>query len=124
MPAAGTSTHPSQEQPQGDCLPIRVLLADDYADIRDWLKIILQAKGYQVDAEAATGEEAVALALRLKPDLILMDLHMPSLNGLDAAKEILRLLPATHVLILTTHVNPAEVHDGLQIGVRGFAAKT
>lgn len=105
-------------------MPTHVLLADDYEGVRDWLKVVLESKGYLVDGEAASGEEAVALAHRFHPDLIVMDYRMPVLNGLDAAREILREMPATCVVMHTSCVNQAEMREGLQIGIRGFAAKT
>ena len=108
----------------GKQLPTRVLLADDYDEVRLWLKTVLEAKGYQVDLEAASGEEAVALAVHHEPDLIVMDFHMPLLNGLDAARKILQALPAIHVIMLTSHVNQDHLAEGLQIGIRGFAVKT
>lgn len=105
-------------------MPTHVLLADDYPEIRDWLKCVLESKGYQVDAEASSGQEAVSLALRFRPDVIVMDRQMPYLNGLEASKEILRSLPNTHVVMLTTYADESDVAEGLRIGIRGFAAKT
>jgi len=103
---------------------IHVVIADDYPLVLDWLRIILEAKGYVVDAEASNGRDAVSLALRFRPDIVVMDFHMPLLNGVEAAREILRKLPETGVIILTTVVAEADVSEGLQIGIRGFAAKT
>ena len=107
-----------------ETLPTRVLLVDDCESVRDWLKAVLESKGYQIDGEAACGKEGVALALRLQPDVVLMDFQMPRLNGLAAAKEILRELPATRVIILTTYADRGDVREGLRIGIRGFAPKT
>jgi DNA-binding NarL/FixJ family response regulator len=103
---------------------VHVVLADDYPLVLDWLKIILEANGYVVDGEAANGRDAVSLALRFRPDIVVMDLHMPFLNGVEAAREILRKLPQTGVIILTTTAAETDVSEGLQIGIRGFAAKT
>ena len=105
-------------------MAVHVVIADDYPLVLDWLKIILEAKGYVVDAEAANGRDAVSLALRFRPDIVVMDLHMPLLNGIEAAREILRKLPNTRVIILTTAAAETDVSEGLQIGIRGFAAKT
>jgi DNA-binding NarL/FixJ family response regulator len=105
-------------------MPTHVLLADDYPQIRDWLKTVLESKRYQVDAEASSGEEAVSLALRFRPDVIVMDRQMPCLNGLEASREILRSLPHTHVIMFTTYADESDVAEGLRIGIRGFAIKT
>ena len=104
-------------------MPTRVLLADDYPQIRDWLKSVLESKGYHIDAEASSGREAVSLALRFRPDVIVMDRQMPSLNGLEAAREILRSLPRTLVIMFTTDADQSDVAEGLRIGIRGFAVK-
>ena len=105
-------------------MPTHVLLADDYPQIRDWLKTVLESKGYHVDAEAASGEEAVSLALRFRPEVIVMDRQMPCLNGLEASREILRSLPGTLVIMFTTYADQSDVAEGLRIGIRGFAVKT
>jgi DNA-binding NarL/FixJ family response regulator len=105
-------------------LAVHVVIADDYPLVLDWLKIVLEAKGYVVDAEASNGRDAVSLALRFRPDIVVMDLHMPLLNGVEAAREILRKLPKTAVIILTTVAAETDVSEGLEIGIRGFAAKT
>jgi len=100
------------------------LLADDYPLVLEWLRIILERKGYVVDGEASNGRDAVSLALRFRPDVVLMDLHMPLLSGIKAAREILRYLPNTAVIIQTTAAAEADVSEGLEIGIRGFVAKT
>ena len=101
-----------------------VLLADDYPPIRDWVKSVLQSNGFEVDAEASSGKEAVSLALRFRPDVIVMDRQMPCLNGLEAAREILRTMPGTHVVMFTNHADESDLAEGLRIGIRGFAVKT
>ena len=105
-------------------MAVHVVVADDYPLVLDWLKIVLEANGYVVDGDAANGRDAVSLALRFRPDIVVMDLHMPLLNGVEAAREILRKLPQTGVIILTTIAAETDVSEGLQIGIRGFAAKT
>jgi DNA-binding NarL/FixJ family response regulator len=100
------------------------LLADDHSAISDWLKIVFEAEGYHVDGEAASGQEAVTLALRYRPDIVVMDLQMPVLNGLEAAREILKALPAIHVVLFTAYASETDVLEGLRIGVRGFSQKT
>ena len=105
-------------------MPTRVLLADDQSAICDWLKIVFESEGYHVDGEATNGQEAISLALRFRPDVIVIDLQMPVLNGLDAARAILNALPATLVILYSANVLEAEVLDGLGIGIRGFSQKT
>jgi len=100
-----------------------VLLADDYPQIREWLKLVLESKGFVVDAEAANGRDAVFMTRRYRPDLVIMDLQMPELNGLEAAQLILGSFPDTHVIMLTTSASQAAVREGLRIGIRGFVAK-
>ena len=104
-------------------MPTHVLLADDYPQIRDWLKSVLESKGYHIDAEASSGREAVSLALRFRPDVIVMDRQMPRLDGLEASREILRSLPRTHVIMFTTDADQSDLAEGLRIGIRGFAVK-
>lgn len=103
---------------------VHVLLADDYSLVLEWLKIILEAKGYVVDGEAKNGRDAVSLALRFRPDIVLIDRDVPLLNGVEAAREILRGLPKTGIIILTISAGETDVAQGLEIGVRGFAVKT
>jgi DNA-binding NarL/FixJ family response regulator len=105
-------------------MPIHFLLADDYPLVLEWLRIVLEAKGYVVDGEATNGRDAVTLALHFRPDIVLMDLHMPMWNGIRAAREILRNLPNTAVIILTTAAADSDVSEGLEIGIRGFVTKT
>ena len=109
--------------PLGDSLAKYVLLADDYPQIREWLKFVLESSGFVVDAEAANGREAVFMTRRYQPDLVIMDLQMPELNGLKAAQMILGSFPATHVIMLTTYASEPAVREGLRIGIRGFVAK-
>lgn len=105
-------------------MPTRILLVDDCEAVRDWLKTVLESRGYQVEGEASDGKEGIALAIRLQPDVVVMDFKMPTLNGLAAAREILRELPATRVIILTTYADRGDVREALSIGIRGFAPKT
>jgi DNA-binding NarL/FixJ family response regulator len=101
-----------------------VLLADDHRIIRDGMKVFLEREGYRVNAEAQNGQEAVRLALRLKPEVVVLDITMPVLNGLEAAREILRSAPATKVILLSMHDESPYVLDALRIGVKGFVTKT
>lgn len=105
-------------------LPTQVLLADDHAIVRDGIKVLLEREGYQINAEAANGQEAVQLALERQPDVVVLDITMPVLNGLDAAREILRKLPKTKAILLTVHDEDIYVLEGLRIGVKAFVTKT
>ena len=105
-------------------MPIQVLLADDHQIVRDGMKVFLEREGYKVNAEAQNGQVAVGLALKLQPEVVVLDITMPVLNGLDAAREILRQAPATKAILLTMHDDSKYVLEGLRIGVKGFVTKT
>ena len=103
---------------------IRVLLADDQAMIRAGLRKILESEPeLDVVAEAADGSEAVAEATRLRPDVVLMDIRMPVLDGIEATRRITRSVPSTRVLILTTFGLDTYVFDSLRSGASGFMLK-
>jgi DNA-binding NarL/FixJ family response regulator len=103
---------------------IRVLLADDEAMIRAGVAAILSAdKGIEVVAEAADGREAVAQALATRPDVVLLDIRMPVLDGLAAGAEIRRVLPDVGVIILTTFGEDAYIERALGFGASGFLLK-
>jgi DNA-binding NarL/FixJ family response regulator len=104
---------------------IRVLLADDEALVRAGLRTILAAApDMQVVAEAADGREAVAVARAERPDVALLDIRMPVLDGLSAAAELARTVPATAVIMLTTFSEDAYIAEALECGVSGFLLKT
>lgn len=102
----------------------RVLIADDQALVRVGLRKILETEpGTQVVGEAEDGEAAVAAARRLRPDLILMDIRMPVLDGIEATRRIVAEQPQTRVLILTTFGLDGYVYDALRVGASGFMLK-
>jgi two-component system, NarL family, response regulator NreC len=101
-----------------------VLIADDHRIIRDGMRVFLEREGYKVNGDAQNGQEAVRLALKLRPDVAVLDITMPILNGLDAAREILHNAPATKVILLTMHDEAIYVLDALRAGVKGFVTKT
>ena len=104
--------------------PIRVLLVDDQEIVRQGLATILKyAPGIQVAGEASDGEEAVALAQALRPDVILMDLKMPRLGGIPATRRIRATLPETRVIILTTYDTDDLVFEGIKAGAQGYLLK-
>lgn len=105
-------------------MAIQILLADDHQIVRDGLKAILEKEGYRVNAEASNGQEAVRLAQQTRPDIAVLDISMPVLNGLDAAREILQQLPSTKTILLTMHTDKSYVLEGLRAGIKGFVTKT
>ncbi|MET7935240.1 response regulator transcription factor [Streptomyces sp. NPDC005322] len=101
----------------------RVLVADDEELIRTGFRLILSSRGIEVVGEAADGVQAVAEAERLRPDVVLMDIRMPNLDGLQAARRVLRLLPDCRVLMLTTFDLDRYVYEALAAGASGFLLK-
>jgi DNA-binding NarL/FixJ family response regulator len=103
---------------------IRVIVADDQALVRGGLKMILEAqRDITVVAEAADGVQAVDLATRLHPDVVLMDIRMPRLDGIDATRRLVEVAPQTRIVILTTFGLDRYVYEGLQAGASGFVLK-
>jgi DNA-binding NarL/FixJ family response regulator len=104
---------------------LRLLVADDHAVLRTGLKALLEAQpGWKVEAEAADGREAVAKAKELKPDIAVIDISMPSLNGLEATRQILKNGPRTKVLILTMHESDPLIREVLDAGAKGYLLKS
>lgn len=104
---------------------VPILIADDHDVVREGLKMLLAARaGFRVCGEAATGREAVALALELEPRVVVLDFSMPELNGLEATRQIRKALPDTEVLILTMHDSETLAREVLAAGARGFVLKT
>lgn len=103
---------------------LRILLADDHEIIRGGLISLLTAQpGWTVVGQASTGVEAVRLARELKPDIIIMDMTMPELNGLEATRQIIQELPHAEILILTVHGSEKLLRDVQEAGARGFVLK-
>jgi DNA-binding NarL/FixJ family response regulator len=102
---------------------LRVLVSDDHVVILDALVALLSAHGFRVVGAAENGRRAVALARKCRPDVVLLDVAMPVMGGLEAARHILRAAPETRVLFLTGHAEDHVVLEGLRIGVRGFVVK-
>jgi len=105
--------------------PIRIVLADDHPVYRDGLAGLLSSTtDLTVIGQAATGMEAVALAESLTPDVVVLDLNMPELNGVDAARRIVGAAPHTAVLMLTMYDDDALVFQAIQAGARGYVLKS
>ena len=103
---------------------IRILLADDHMMVRQGIRALLEKEGFEVVAEAMDGREAVRLAEKLKPDVAVLDIAMPLLNGIDAAREIRRVSPHTKTTLLTVHEENQYVVEALRAGVTGYVVKT
>jgi DNA-binding NarL/FixJ family response regulator len=103
---------------------MRILIADDVAAIRKQLSSILTAQlGLEVCGEAANGKEAVQKARDLNPDLIILDITMPLMNGLEAARTIRGFAPEVPILILTVHKSRQLIEEAQKMGVRGYVTK-
>jgi DNA-binding NarL/FixJ family response regulator len=103
---------------------VRVLVADDQALVRAGLRMLLSGEDdIEVVAEAANGREAVALAAQHRPDVVLMDIRMPELDGLEASRRILAADPGARVLVLTTFGLDEYVYEALRVGASGFVLK-
>jgi two-component system response regulator NreC len=103
---------------------IRVLIADDHALVRDGIKSLLGlTEEIEVVGEASDGREAIEQARRLKPDVILMDIAMPGLGGLEATLELKREAPKSRVLVLTQYDDPVYIRRFLKIGIAGYVLK-
>lgn len=103
----------------------RILVADDHEVVRKGLVSLLQAQPeWQVVGEAGEGREAVEKAQQLKPDVVILDIGMPNLNGLEATRQILKFNPQARILILTLHDSDQVVREVLNAGARGFLLKS
>src|SRR3954454_10228022 len=104
---------------------LRILIADDHALIREGTCVVIgREPGWEVCGQAANGREAVAQAIALEPDIVVLDMTMPELNGLDAAIQIRRKLPSTEVLLLSGYGSEELIHAAFKAGVKSFIIKT
>jgi DNA-binding NarL/FixJ family response regulator len=105
--------------------PFRILLADDHEVVRAGLRALLEEQqGWEVVAEAVDGREAVEKATKLKPDAVVIDIAMPSLNGLEAVRQIVKAVPHCRVLVLTMYDSDPLIQQVLQAGARGYLLKS
>jgi two-component system response regulator NreC len=103
---------------------LRILLADDHTLLRQGLRKILQERpDWEVVAEAGDGREAVRQTLAVQPDIAILDIGMPLLNGIEATRQIVRRLPDMHILILSMHANEAYIIQALKAGAKGYLLK-
>jgi DNA-binding NarL/FixJ family response regulator len=105
-------------------MPVRILIADDHGIVRKGLRALLQSKrGWKICAEVSNGRQAVEKAQALKPDVAILDISMPQLNGIEALRQIRKLSPGTETLILSMHRSEKLVRDAIEAGARGYLAK-
>src|SRR6201987_2983358 len=105
--------------------PLRILIADDHELVRQGLKVLLSSKpGWVVCAEAATGREAIAKAEKHRPNLVVMDIAMPELNGLEAIRSISKMLPKTEFVVLSGHYSDQLVTEVVEAGPHAYVLKS
>jgi two-component system, NarL family, response regulator NreC len=105
-------------------MPIRILLAEDHVMVRQGLRVLLERAGMIVIGEASDGQEALRLAHEYTPDVAVLDIAMPSLNGLETARRLRETLPQTKIVLLTMHTEEPYVLEALQAGAVGYVLKT
>jgi DNA-binding NarL/FixJ family response regulator len=103
---------------------IGIVLVDDHPIFRQGLKSLLEREGFGISAEGADGLEAIRLAKEFQPDLVVLDLSMPGVNGLEAAREIQNVAPRTKVVLVTVHRQEQYVVEAIRAGIRGYIFKS
>ena len=104
-------------------MPVSILLADDHPLFLQGLRAQLEKDGFTVVGEGANGMEAIKLAEKFRPDIVILDFSMPRLNGLDAAKEIRRVSPRSKMILLTVHQEEEYVIEAINAGIKGYVLK-
>jgi NarL family two-component system response regulator LiaR len=102
---------------------VRILIADDHSLFRDGLRSLLQAQGHEIIGEARNGREALALVRELQPELVLMDVQMPELDGIEATRLIMAEMPEMKVVVLTASEEEAKLFEAIKAGAQGFLQK-
>src|SRR5690242_13210565 len=103
---------------------LKILIADDHGIVRTGLRLLLEREGeIEVVGEAADGRELVRLATELKPDIAVVDIGMPLLNGIDAAAQVKREAPSVAIIILSMHADESYIARALNVGARGYLLK-
>ena len=120
----GEADYTGEGKAMSSSAPIKVLSVDDHSLVRDGITFAIQSQpDMVVVAEAANGTEAVAMFRQFRPDVTLMDLHMPVMNGIEATLEIKRIAPSARVLVLTTYSGDMQATRALQAGADGYLLK-
>ena len=104
-------------------MPIRIVLADDHVLVRQGLRSLLEREKFQVVAEASDGQEAIRLVGTHHPDIAVIDISMPILNGIDTVRELGRSCPKTKAILLTQHEEDQYIREALEVGVKGYVVK-
>jgi DNA-binding NarL/FixJ family response regulator len=105
-------------------MTVRILIADDHEVVRRGVRVLLESRpGWRVVGEALNGRDALAKAKQLKPDVVILDISMPELNGMEATRQIVKAVPNTEVLILTMHESEELVRRMVDAGARGYVSK-
>ena len=103
---------------------MKILIVDDHEALRAGVRTVLENHGFEVCGEAADGQEALSRALQLRPDLVILDITMPVLDGFSAAREIHKKLPGVGILLLSMHESASMVNVAKSSGARGYVAKS
>ncbi|MBI2815621.1 MAG: response regulator transcription factor [Acidobacteria bacterium] len=104
---------------------LKILIADDNESLRQALKELLELKrGWKVIGEAANGRDAIQKAEQFQPEVVLLDINMPEVNGLDAARQIHQTLPKVRLIILTVHDSPQMIREAFETGIHGYVVKS
>jgi DNA-binding NarL/FixJ family response regulator len=108
----------------GEASGLRLFLAEDHLVVREGLRALLQQEGFTIVGEASDGRTAVEACHALQPDIAILDLAMPQLNGIDAARAIRQLSPDTQIILLTMYTEESCVRESLRVGIRGYVLKS
>jgi DNA-binding NarL/FixJ family response regulator len=120
-----TETHPLLSANKGPKVTTRILLVDDHPIVREGLRIVLQRRaGWEVVGEASNGVEALEKANKLEPDVMVLDITMPKMNGLEVCRLVRQKMPNLEVLFVTQHDSPQMMREALNAGAKGYVVKS